>query len=63
MRIKKCYKHLHHNKSDENVHKCKEVGRNTKKTVNEASRQAYAELYRKLDTIEGENDIYKMTKF
>jgi hypothetical protein len=59
---KKCYKHLHHNKSDENVHKYKEVRRNAKKTVNEAIGQAYAEVYRKLDMIEGKNDIYKMTK-
>jgi hypothetical protein len=37
--------------------------RNTKKTESEARDQAYTELYRKLDTKEGENDVYKMTKF
>jgi hypothetical protein len=44
-----CYKHLHHNKSDENIQKYKEAKRNAKKTVSEARDQAYAELYRKID--------------
>jgi hypothetical protein len=30
--------------------------------VSEVRGQAYAELYRKLDTKEGKNDVYKMTK-
>jgi Reverse transcriptase (RNA-dependent DNA polymerase) len=30
--------------------------------VSEAKSQAYTELYRKLDTKEGENDVYKMAK-
>jgi molecular chaperone GrpE (heat shock protein) len=30
--------------------------------VSEARGQAYTELYRKLDTKEGENDVYKMAK-
>jgi hypothetical protein len=30
--------------------------------VREARGQAYTELYRKLDTKEGENDVYKMAK-
>jgi hypothetical protein len=55
-------KRLHHNRSDENIQKYKEVRRNTKKTVSEARGQAYAELYRKLDTKEDEHDVYKMTK-
>ena len=59
---KKCYKHLHHNKSDENIQKYKETRRNAKKVVSEARDQAYTELYRKLDTKEGENDVYKMAK-
>jgi hypothetical protein len=59
---KECYKRLHHNKSDENIHKYKEARRNAKKTVSEARGQTYTELYRKLDTKEGENDVYKMTK-
>jgi hypothetical protein len=49
-------------KSDENIQKYKEARRNAKKAVSEARGQAYTELYRKLDTKEGENDIYKMTK-
>jgi hypothetical protein len=30
--------------------------------MSEAMSQAYAELYRKLDTKEDENDVYKITK-
>jgi hypothetical protein len=48
--------------SDENIQKYKETRRNTKKDVSEARGQVYAELYRKLNTKEDENDIYKMTK-
>jgi hypothetical protein len=59
---KECYKCLHHNRSDENIQKYKEARRNAKKTVSEARGQAYAKLYRKLDTKEDENDVYKMTK-
>jgi hypothetical protein len=33
-----------------------------KKTVSEARGQAYTELYRKLDTKDGENDVYKTAK-
>jgi hypothetical protein len=59
---KECYKRLHHNRSDENIHKYKEARRNAKKAVSEARDRAYTELYRKLDTKEDENDVYKMTK-
>jgi hypothetical protein len=59
---KECYKRLHHNKSDENIQKYKETRRNANKVVSEARDQAYTELYRKLDTKEGENDVYKMAK-
>jgi hypothetical protein len=31
--------------------------------MSEARGQAYTELYRKLDTKKGENDVYKMDKF
>jgi hypothetical protein len=40
----------------------KEARRNAKKTVSEARGQVYTELYRKLDTKEGENNIYNMAK-
>jgi hypothetical protein len=59
---KECYKRLHHNKSDENIQKYKKTRRNAKKVVGEARGQTYTELYRKLDTKEGENDVYKMAK-
>jgi hypothetical protein len=41
---KKCYKHLHHRGSDENMQKYKEARRNTKKAVSEARCQTYTEL-------------------
>jgi hypothetical protein len=59
---KECYKRLHHNKSDENIQKYKEASRNAKKAVREARGQTYTELYQKLDSKEGENDIYKIAK-
>jgi hypothetical protein len=40
----------------------KEASRNAKKTMREARGHAYMELYQKLNTKEGENDVYKMTK-
>jgi hypothetical protein len=40
----------------------KKLEETQKKTVSEARGQAYTELYRKLDTKEGENDVYKMAK-
>jgi hypothetical protein len=49
--------------SDENIQKYKKARRNAKKAVSEARGQVYTELYRKLDTKEGENDVYNMTKF
>jgi hypothetical protein len=58
----KCYKCLHHNRSDENIQKYKETRINAKKVVSESRGQTYTELYRKLDTKESENDVYKMAK-
>jgi hypothetical protein len=57
---KECYKRLHYHMSDENIQKYKKTRRNTKKTMNEATCQTYAELYRKLDMKDDENDVYKM---
>jgi Zn ribbon nucleic-acid-binding protein len=59
---KECYKCLHHNRTDENIQKYKEARRNTKKSMSEVRGQTYAELYRKLDTKDDENNVYKMTK-
>jgi hypothetical protein len=53
---------VHHNKSEENIQKYKEARRNAKKAVSEARGQTYTELYRKLDTKDGANDVYKMAK-
>jgi hypothetical protein len=59
---KECYKRLHHIRSDENIQKYKEARRNAKKAVSEVRGQTYTELYRKLDTKEGVNDVCKMAK-
>jgi hypothetical protein len=40
----------------------KKLEETQKKIVSAARGQAYTELYRKLDTKEGENDVYKMAK-
>jgi hypothetical protein len=40
----------------------KKQKKNIKKAVSEVRGQAYEEMYRKLDTKEGENDVYKMAK-
>jgi hypothetical protein len=59
---KEYYKRLHHNKSDENIQKYKKARKNANKDVSEVRGQAYTELYQKLDTKEGENDVHKMAK-
>jgi hypothetical protein len=59
---KECYKRLHHNKSDANIQKYKKTRINAKKAVSKARGQAYTELYRKLDTKDDQNDVYKMVK-
>jgi hypothetical protein len=48
--------------SDENIQKYRETRRNAQKAVSEIRGQAYTELYRKLDTKDGKNDVYKMAK-
>jgi hypothetical protein len=40
----------------------KKLEENTKKAVSETRGQTYTELYRKLDTKDGQNDVYKMAK-
>jgi hypothetical protein len=59
---KKCFKRLHHNMSNKNIQKYKKAKRNAKKVVSEAMSQTYAELCRKLDMKEDENDVYKIAK-
>jgi hypothetical protein len=40
----------------------KKLEENAKKAVSETRGQTYTELYRKLDTKDGQNDVYKMAK-
>ena len=59
---KECYKRLHQDRSDENIQKYKTARGKAKKAVSEARGQAYAGLYQKLNTKEGEKDVYKIAK-
>lgn len=59
---KKCYKSVHHDKSEENIEKYKAAKKNAKKAVSEARGRAYEDLYHKLGTKEGENNVYKIAK-
>lgn len=59
---KECYKRLHHHKSEKNIQKYKIARGKAKKAVSEAKGQAYADLYQKLNTKEGEKDVYKIAK-
>jgi hypothetical protein len=47
----------------ENIQKYKKSRTNINKAVSGAMGQTYVELYRKLDTKEDKNDVYKMAKF
>jgi hypothetical protein len=44
------------------IQKYKKTRKNAKKAVSDARDQTYTELYQKLDTKDGENDVYKMAK-
>ncbi|KAJ3706103.1 hypothetical protein LUZ61_009808 [Rhynchospora tenuis] len=59
---KKCYKCLHHDRSENNVLKYKLGKKNVKKAVNEAKGLAFEDLYQKLNTKEGEKDVYKIAR-
>jgi hypothetical protein len=59
---KKCYKYLHHHRSDENIQKYKQARRNANKSVSKSRGQIYTELYRKLDTKEDKYYVYKIAK-
>ncbi|XP_078164538.1 uncharacterized protein LOC144559394 [Carex rostrata] len=51
-----------HQRSEENIQKYKAAKKKAKKAVSEARGRAYEELYQKLRTKEGENDIYRIAK-
>jgi hypothetical protein len=59
---KDCYKHLHHYKCVDNIEKYRIAKKSAKRAASRARSQAYDDLYQRLDTKQGEKDIYKMDK-
>ena len=51
---KKCYKCLHHHRSEDNMQKYKVAKKNGKRAVSKARGRAYEYLYQKLSTKKGE---------
>ncbi|PWZ52728.1 Transducin beta-like protein 2 [Zea mays] len=59
---KDCYKRLHHDKCADNIEKYRIAKKSAKRAVSRARGQAYDALYQRLDTKQGEKDIYRMAK-
>jgi hypothetical protein len=53
---------MHLDRSVNNIQQYKVVKKTVKRAVSEARCQMYDGLYQRLDTKEGENDIYRMVK-
>jgi aspartate carbamoyltransferase regulatory subunit len=53
---------MHLDRSVNNIERYKVVKKTAKQTVSEVSGQMYDGLYQRLDTKEGEKDIYMMAK-
>lgn len=59
---KECYKYLHHHRSEDNMQKYKVAKKNAKRTMSEARGRAYEDPYQKLNTKEGEKNVYRIAK-
>ncbi|ONM53611.1 Retrovirus-related Pol polyprotein LINE-1 [Zea mays] len=60
---KDCYKRLHHDKCADNIEKYRIAKKKSaKRAVSRARGQAYDDLYQRLDTKQGEKDIFRMAK-
>jgi hypothetical protein len=59
---KEWFRHMHLNRSVDNVEWYKVAKKTTKRAVSEARGQMYDGLYLLLDTKEGEKDIYRIAK-
>jgi hypothetical protein len=59
---KECYKHLYQDRCADNIEKYKVARKTAKRAVGEAKGQAYEGLYQRLNTKEGEKDIYRMAR-
>jgi hypothetical protein len=60
---KDCFRCLYLDRSAANMEKYKVAKKAAKRAVSEARGRAYEDLYQRLNTKEGERDIYKMAKF
>jgi hypothetical protein len=59
---KKCFRHMHLDRSVDNVEQYKVVKKTAKRTMSEVKGQMYNGLYQRVSTKEGEKDIYRMAK-
>jgi hypothetical protein len=59
---KECFSRMHLDRSVDNVEQYKVAKKTAKQAVSEARGQMYNGLYQRLDTKEGEKDIYRMAK-
>jgi hypothetical protein len=59
---KKCFRHMHLDRSVDNIEWYKVVKKTVKRTVSEVRSQMYDGLYQRLGMKEGEKDIYRMAK-
>jgi hypothetical protein len=59
---RECYRNLSKNRDNENLEKYMIAKKEAKKVVRNARDKVYKEVYDKLDTKEGEKDIYRLAK-
>ena len=59
---KVCFRRVYLDRSADNIQKYKVAKKTAKRAVSEARGRAYEDLYQRLNTKEGERDIYKMAK-
>jgi hypothetical protein len=59
---KECFRHMHLDRSVDNVERYKVAKKTAKRAVSEARGQMYDGLYQRLGTKEGVKDIYKIAK-
>ncbi|XP_066347731.1 uncharacterized protein [Miscanthus floridulus] len=57
-----CYKHLYQDRCADNIEKYKVAKKTAKQAVGEVKGRAYKGLYQRLNTKEGEKDIYRMAR-
>jgi hypothetical protein len=59
---KECFRHMHLDRSEDNVKRYKVVKKTAKRVVSKARGQMYDGLYQRLGMKEGETNIYRMAK-